>query len=89
MESPNAKVRDIDPITAQQLGHDDEKLGPAHIEDDADAVVNRIVEDDTMEISRASLNVRSRTGLRLAGVMFVMGVNQGTSLSILHVYAVV
>lgn len=44
--------------------------------DIVDEVLNRVAEDDVMAISEGSLNIRSRTGLRIAGIMLVMGVNQ-------------
>lgn len=51
---------------------DSDKLGI----DVVDAVLNRMAEDDVMAISQSCLTVNSRTGLRLAGILFVMGVNQ-------------
>ena len=44
--------------------------------DIVDEVLNRVAEDDVMAISESSLVLRSRTGLRIAGIMLVMGVNQ-------------
>jgi hypothetical protein len=44
--------------------------------DIVDEVLNRVAEDDVMAISEASLNVKSWTGLRIVGIMLVMGVNQ-------------
>lgn len=75
MESPEAKPQGVDFTHHEQLSHvPDDKLGPPI--DNVDAAVNRVVEDDTMQISRESLDLNSRTGLRLAGIIFVMGVNQ-------------
>jgi hypothetical protein len=44
--------------------------------DIVDEVLNRVAEDDVMAISESSLVLRSRTGLRIAGILLVMGVNQ-------------
>lgn len=44
--------------------------------DVVDIVLNRVVDDDVMAISRSCLQLKSRTGLRLLGIIFVMGVNQ-------------
>jgi len=44
--------------------------------DIVDEVLNRVAEDDVMAISESSLVLQSRTGLRIAGIMLVMGVNQ-------------
>lgn len=62
------------------------KTGVAHIDavETADklgttveeVIATRITEEDMMRISAASLVFRSRTGLRICGIMFVMGCNQ-------------
>jgi MFS family permease len=44
--------------------------------DVVDAVLDRVAEDDVMAISQSCLQLRSRTGLRLVGILFVMGINQ-------------
>lgn len=44
--------------------------------DIVDEVLNRVAEDDVMAISQSCLQLRSRTGLRLVGILLVMGVNQ-------------
>lgn len=49
-----------------------EKLGTTVEE----VVATRITEDDMMRISAESLAFRSSTGLRICGIMFVMGCNQ-------------
>ena len=39
-------------------------------------VLNRVEEDNMMAVSRSCFNVRSQAGLRLLGIIFVMGFNQ-------------
>jgi hypothetical protein len=90
MESPNKEIHDLEISHAEHIAHlpaggynydlpprgdpalDSRKLGI----DVFDAVLDQVAEDDIMAISQACLKVRSRTGLRLAGILFVMGVNQ-------------
>jgi MFS family permease len=62
------------------------KSGATHHDDVAEArklgievdevVVNRITEEDLMRISADSLTLRSKAGLRILLILFVMGVNQ-------------
>nr|XP_031858195.1 uncharacterized protein CI109_006437 [Kwoniella shandongensis]KAA5525267.1 hypothetical protein CI109_006437 [Kwoniella shandongensis] len=44
--------------------------------DIVDVVLNRVAEDDIMAVSRNSLQMNRRAVLRLAGILFVMGMNQ-------------
>lgn len=50
-----------------------EKLENVYIEE---VVVNRITEEDLMKLSRESMTMYSRTGLRILAIMFVQGCNQ-------------
>lgn len=88
MDSSDDKFRDIEVAHAEQLptldsnGHElGTRANPAAMADKqgvsvAEAVMDRITDDAIMEVSRSSLKLWSRTGLRLAGIMFVMGINQ-------------
>jgi len=44
--------------------------------DVADVVANRVADDDLMAISEQCLTLKSLTGLRIAGIIMVMGINQ-------------
>lgn len=49
---------------------DDYKNSGAHVEEIA---IARLTDEAIFELSAESLNLRSKTGLRIAGVMFVQG----------------
>lgn len=91
MDTSDDKLRDIEVAHAEHLptlgDYDNETVGlgtrgdPATMADKqgisvAEAVMNRITDDDIMEVSRSSLKLRSRTGLRLALILLIMGINQ-------------
>ncbi|KAI0128303.1 putative MFS sugar transporter protein [Xylariales sp. AK1849] len=66
-----------DPTIKTGVAHVDavetaEKLGTTVDE----VIATRMTEEDMMRISASSLAFRSRTGLRICGIMFVMGCNQ-------------
>ncbi|KAF2756263.1 general substrate transporter [Pseudovirgaria hyperparasitica] len=66
-------MREIRQAMDRGVSAAEEKFSAVHVEE---VVVQRITEEDLMNLSRQSMNMRSLTGLRICGVMLVQGCNQ-------------
>ncbi|KAL2818834.1 general substrate transporter [Aspergillus granulosus] len=62
--------------TAVHVDNKDEELPPKSAYHVEETVLASLTEENLMKLSRESLNVYSWTGVRLLGILFVMGCNQ-------------
>lgn len=73
MGNPEDTAHELGPTRTNDINVDELKTSVEHVEE---VVITRLTEEDVFKLSEESLSMRSKAGVRICLIMFVMGCNQ-------------